>query len=70
MDPNATLERMRSIADNSRGHDLDEMIELFQALDDWLSRGGFLPREWNTPGAMTTYMRRTVAARKRPFTGE
>lgn len=25
---------------------LDEMVALFQALDGWISRGGFLPSAW------------------------
>jgi len=24
-----------------------ELIEHFEALDEWLSRGGFLPADWN-----------------------
>lgn len=54
MDPNETLRRLRRLQEkfqtggrmeNSR--DLaDEMAELFEALDGWLSKGGFLPDAW------------------------
>ena len=59
MDPNANLERCRRLAnrliaqeENQRrsgdNHDTAgyELAELFQALDEWISRGGFLPRAW------------------------
>lgn len=45
MDPNATLTRIRKLT--TEGHfDCDEYRELFGDLDDWLSRGGFLPDAW------------------------
>jgi len=59
MDPNATLARLReAIADAERAMDpesgsndaehesLSEITELAAALDEWLSRGGFLPDAW------------------------
>jgi len=59
MDPNANLERCRRLAkrlieqeENQRragdNHDTGgyELAELFVALDEWISRGGFLPRAW------------------------
>ena len=56
MDPNATLERLRGLSrevarevDNDSG-DLDlrlaEFADLFDALDEWKSRGGFDPEAW------------------------
>lgn len=58
MDPNATLEGLRvlmgmvarrDVADFSR-EDLEDCVEQFaelsSALDDWLSKGGFLPAPW------------------------
>jgi hypothetical protein len=27
---------------------LDELVNAFEALDQWLSRGGFLPRDWRS----------------------
>lgn len=47
MDPNETLERLRRYAADDTGEDwLDFGPELFQALDSWLSKGGFLPDDW------------------------
>lgn len=51
MDPNANLAVVRrlaaSILDGER--DLaDSLAEHVQALDEWLSRGGFLPSAWRT----------------------
>jgi hypothetical protein len=59
MDPNETLERMRKIsawvgvspsvptAEPSIVREaLSELVELFDGLDDWLSRGGFPPEAW------------------------
>ena len=53
MDPNATLTELREAA---RGYwtapptDTEEaglrVVELFEALDEWLTRGGFLPEAW------------------------
>ncbi len=54
MDPNAALRALREYAehivethalqsDNSR-----EMAASFQALDGWLSSGGFTPDDWKT----------------------
>lgn len=42
MDPNVTLSRLRELADNN---DV-EWANLFESLDDWLSKGGFLPEAW------------------------
>jgi hypothetical protein len=54
MDPNANLEAQRRIV--ARIIDLDAtaidpvdavaLADLVQALDEWLTRGGFLPAEW------------------------
>ena len=56
MDINETLKRLRALlgGDHSGEEDDDaatldfvcEAEELFQALDQWLSGGGFLPKEW------------------------
>lgn len=54
MNPNATLTELRRLADivglGSRrdGCDDDEqrMAELFESLDEWLSKGGALPDAW------------------------
>jgi hypothetical protein len=56
LDPNANLEELRSLTaslleqiDNEEPIDQDDaarVLELFEALDGWISRGGFLPRAW------------------------
>lgn len=51
MDPNAALARLRelSVEINKDGGDYDliaEMSTVFDGLDQWLSRGGFLPTAW------------------------
>ena len=61
MDPNETLKGMRLIAEHflsdQPGYqgtpdgeptmdDARELAELVQAIDGWLSRGGFLPDAW------------------------
>lgn len=52
MDPNAALERIRTIhralMDDPSGNLrlVDELLELLAALDEWLSKGGFLPSDW------------------------
>lgn len=52
MDPNEALDRLRQVfvwwergyADAS---DLASAIEMFNDLDEWLSKGGALPEAWN-----------------------
>lgn len=54
MDPNETLRMLRLTIKQLRvDEDTDvweahanEICEYFEALDDWLSRGGFPPEEW------------------------
>jgi hypothetical protein len=52
MDPNAALAEMRELAhDLLNGTDTFttsayEIAEHVQALDEWLSKGGFLPNAW------------------------
>lgn len=51
MDPNATLhairEFCRAIAPEEDSDDVLNLIEHVKALDEWLSRGGAMPDEWN-----------------------
>jgi len=58
MDPNATLELIReacadalALLDTGEGPDAVELLgrlaESVDALDSWLSRGGFLPGAWS-----------------------
>lgn len=56
MDPNVTLANLRLVAvlvqqalDAGNAPDADqvaELVELTQALDGWLSKGGFRPQDW------------------------
>lgn len=55
MDPNAALEKIRSIVRFTRGPSadmqtpselLEDLVEAVDALDGWLSKGGFPPRDW------------------------
>ena len=57
MDPNATLAELRELiatwqAAGSRGPwteaQADRTIELAADLDEWITRGGFLPSAWVT----------------------
>jgi len=55
MDPDATLREMRAIADRVRQEDvgdaeydsvINRLVELFDALDGWMCKGGALPVQW------------------------
>ncbi len=50
MDPNETLRRLRQVGEElSRVEGvpaITEAVELFTALDEWLSRGGYPPADW------------------------
>jgi hypothetical protein len=52
MDPNANLEQQRFIAarlveaENPDPADVQRLAELVLALDEWIKRGGFLPKDW------------------------
>lgn len=58
MDPNATLREIQKItaayaagvitSGEERANALDEMASHVGSLDEWLTRGGFLPDDWNT----------------------
>lgn len=55
MDPNAALEQLReAIADaanpdqyTDREVAIEQVAEYFEALDGWLTQGGFLPAAWS-----------------------
>lgn len=58
MDPNKTLEEIRSLFEcTDPGESAEEVLsrlqDKFEGLDQWLRRGGFLPAEWNTPARVT-----------------
>jgi hypothetical protein len=56
MDPNATLKRIREVSksiteifDSEHIHEGNKILDLaseLAALDEWLSKGGFFPRDW------------------------
>jgi len=46
MDPNATLQEIRSLIDSENEYDRDRLAYLVDVLDEWMSKGGFLPVEW------------------------
>lgn len=52
MDPNETLNQLRYLArrlvecENPDPVDVQRMAELALALDEWLTKGGFLPMAW------------------------
>jgi len=51
MDPNENLKMIRSRvgrlnSGNPDRNDGEELAELVEALDEWLSKGGFLPVDW------------------------
>jgi hypothetical protein len=54
MDPDANLAEMRDLSTRILGdagldpisYDADRLAELVQALDGWLSGGGFPPKAW------------------------
>lgn len=54
MDPNETLAEIRKILAKTitrfgqaqRFENLEAVASLFQDLDEWLSKGGFLPGDW------------------------
>ena len=58
MDPNIALDKLREMCRRALDEDSPEDIEsdlaediceAFEALDQWLSNGGFLPSEWRQP---------------------
>jgi hypothetical protein len=55
MDPNASLAMLRAIAeryqsgDTIKQADIQALVDHFEAIDYWLSNGGFLPDAWKRP---------------------
>lgn len=57
MDPNTALTNLRNLvariehlldADHDvEDSDLSELVDTFYGLDQWISKGGFLPRAWD-----------------------
>jgi hypothetical protein len=57
MDPTANLNEIRTLCEKSWKNDgLDKyervrLVELIEALDEWICKGGFLPAPWQPCGA-------------------
>ena len=53
MDPDVALREIRSMVaaalDDGARIDIDELAILVESLDNWISRGGFLPKSWRQP---------------------
>lgn len=49
MDPNVTLNEIRELLSEYAIDDIDisDVADRFNALDAWLSSGGFLPKSWD-----------------------
>lgn len=59
MDPNECIKELRQLAqmalnETLRGAQADvilaRMAELFEALDGWMGKKGFMPKEWSNDG--------------------
>lgn len=52
MDPEEALKRLRQLVkihmggDGLDAHEIDRMVTTFQGLDEWITKGGFLPADW------------------------
>lgn len=53
MDPNQTLRELRDLVETikyERGQNVNsfyDILDLWSALDQWITRGGSLPENWN-----------------------
>lgn len=55
MDPNEALKRMRELSDEldrfeddrTRSLIAEDMASVWDGLDRWMTRGGFLPADWD-----------------------
>lgn len=55
MDPDANLKEQAALIDADTAHDRARRRELREALDEWLSRGGFAPTWTAYPAATTAF---------------
>jgi len=72
MDPNETLTKIRELATKIGQFDFDHPEQLYgtaadlaehvEALDEWLSKGGFPPDAWGRPETDDEYALRIVTA--------
>lgn len=51
MDINAVLTELRNLSARREldAHDAYRLAELFNALDEWMRKGGYLPAVWEAP---------------------
>lgn len=68
MDPNTALQTLREQAkdltrdsDYADAADVQEVVEQFEALDEWLSKGGFAPAAWGGPTGTVSSTREVPA---------
>jgi hypothetical protein len=53
MDPNAALDNLRrAMADEDTAEMSPEVYDAFTALDNWITKGGFLPSDWQQESPM------------------
>lgn len=69
MDPDATLAEIRQLNEKAKQaplgiEDTDQLSILIEALDEWLTKGGFLPTEWN---ALRSPLRETTSSGESVF---
>lgn len=68
MDPNTALDEIRDLyeqiiddranANDVADDDVDRLVDLIDALDEWITNGGFLPDDWK-PRKRTKRARRS-----------
>ncbi len=70
MDPDANLKEMRELYQKMRKYenllvarsviqdDSMRLIELLEAMDEWLSKGGFLPEDWKESWSADNWFRK------------
>ena len=51
MDPDKTLSEIREIIDTPVDPDYNRLVDLVDALDQWLFAGGYLPHDWKWRGS-------------------
>lgn len=72
MDPDEVLRKIRAITEDHYdseipGNVMDELVELIDALDQWITTGGFLPSEWKDHGVGSgRYVAGSTQKRKKP----
>lgn len=65
MDPDETLARLLQLAavEKLSPEQAVDFAELFHALDDWITRGGFLPRSWSAKVVFAAALNRHLEAK-------